>query len=390
MKKQLIALGLVSAAILIAVLMNLFRSAPEKLTTPEAAIAVKTEILQKADVTLTVESQGTVRPRTRTVLTSEVSATLLELSDRFVVGAHFNKGDILMRLDPRDYEVALQRAEAKLSSRKALLEFEKARAFQARKEWAMTDRPESEAPALALRKPYLAEAEANLLQALAEVKQAEVKLGRTSIRAPYAGMVTKKNIDIGQYVTLGSRLGEIFATDFVEIRLPLTDQDLAMMKTPLPGRVGIESVELEGSNKGYEVKWRAIFERFEGVVNEVNRSQYAVVSVADPYRLKSTTTTLSAPLLVGTFVRARLSGKTLKNVFKVPRGALLQGSKIAVVDLQSSLRTRSVEIMYADDEFYYIDEGLDESLEVVVSAIGTPIEGLKLRVKNIAEKDRVN
>ena len=131
MKKQLIGFGLVSTAILIAVLMNLFRSAPEKLTTPEAAIAVKTEILQKADVTLTVESQGTVRPRTRTVLTSEVSATLLELSDRFVVGGHFNKGDILMRLDPRDYEVALQRAEAKLSSRKALLEFEKARAFQA-------------------------------------------------------------------------------------------------------------------------------------------------------------------------------------------------------------------------------------------------------------------
>ena len=107
----------------------------------------------------------------------------------------------------------------------ALLEFERARVFQARKEWAMTGRPEAEAPALALRKPYLAEAEANLLQALAEVKQAKVKLARTSIRAPYAGMVTKKNIDIGQYVTLGSRLGEIFATDFVEVRLPLTDQD---------------------------------------------------------------------------------------------------------------------------------------------------------------------
>jgi len=202
--------------------------------------------------------------------------------------------------------------------------------------------------------------------------------------------VTKKDIDIGQYVTLGSRLGEIFATNFVEVRLPLTDQDLAMMKTPLPGRVGIESVELEGSNNGYEVKWRAIFERFEGVVNEVNRSQYVVVSVADPYRLKSTTTTPSAPLLVGTFVRARLSGKTLTDVFKVPRGALLQDSKIAIVDRQSSLRTRSVEVMYADDEFYYIGEGLGESVEVVVSAIGTPIEGLKLRVKNISEKDVVN
>lgn len=390
MKAQLIGIGLVSVAIMIAVLMNMLRSSPEKLVTPEAAIAVKTEILQRADVTLTVESQGSVRPRTRTILTSEISGTILELSDRFVVGGLFDQGDILMRLDPRDYEVALQRAEAKLSSRKALLEFEKARAFQARKEWAMTGRPETEAPALALRKPYLAEAEANLLEALAEVKQANVKLARTSIRAPYAGMVTKKNIDIGQYVTLGSRLGEIFATDFVEVRLPLTDQDLSMMDTRLPGQVGIKSVQLQGLNKGYQAKWRAKFERFEGVVNEVNRSQYVVVSVADPYLLKSTETPASAPLLVGTFVRAQLSGKTLNDVFKVPRGALLQGSKIATVDGNDSLRTLSVEVMFADDDFYYIGDGLDESVEVVVSAIGTPIEGLKLRVKNSPETGVIN
>ena len=388
MKKQLIGFGLVSVAVLIASLMHLFRPAPEKLPTPEAAIAVKTEILQKSDVTLLVESQGTVRPRTQTILTSEVSGTLLELSNRFVVGGVFDEGDILMRFDPRDYEVALQRAEARLSGRRALLEFEKARSFQARKEWAMTGRPEIEAPALALRKPYLAEAEANLLQALAEVKQAKVKLERTAIRAPYAGMVTKKNIDIGQYVTLGSRLGEIFATDFVEVRLPLTDQDLAMMETRLPGQVKVEDVELRGSSNGYEVTWRAAFERFEGVVNEVNRSQYGVVSVADPYRLELGKA--APPLLVGTFVRARLSGKTLRDVFKVPRGALLQGSKIASVDHQSSLRTLIVEILFADDDFYYIEGGLDEGLEIVVSAIGTPIEGLKLRVKNVLEKDVVN
>ena len=103
--------------------------------------------------------------------------------------------------------MALQRAKAQLISRTALLEFEKARTAQAKKEWQMTGRPESEAPILALREPYLAEAQANILHAKAEVKQAKLKLKRATIRAPYAGMVSMKSVDIGQYVTTGSPLG---------------------------------------------------------------------------------------------------------------------------------------------------------------------------------------
>lgn len=387
MKKQLIAFGLVVAAILIAVMMNIFKSPPAKLAVPEAAIAVTTAVLEQTDVTLMIESQGTVRPRTRTLLTSEVSGTILELSDQYVVGGIFSTGDILMRVDPRDYEVALQRADAKLISRTALLEFEKARAFQARKEWAMTGRPESDAPALALRQPYLAEAEANLLQAQAEVKQAAVKLRRTSIRAPYDGMVSKKTTDVGQYVTLGSRLGEIFATDFAEVRLPLTDQDLAMTDNEFLQIKGADEIILTGSNSGYETQWRANFERFEGVVNEVNRSQYMVVSVADPYRLVSDGKQRSAALLVGTFVRASFPGKTLQGVFKIPRGALLEGSRVAIVDSQSNLRIRDVDVISADDHHYYINEGLEVGMEAILSAIGTPIEGLKLRVRNVPVKE---
>jgi multidrug efflux system membrane fusion protein len=378
---------LVLGALLVVFLMDMFKAQPTKAEVPEAALAVKTQILNRTEVTLSVDSQGTVRPRTRTTLISEVSGTVLEVSDQFIVGGTFKQGDILMRLDPVDYEVALQRAKAQLISRNALLELEKARAIQAKKEWEMTGRPESEAPTLALREPYLAEAEANILQAQAEVKQARTKLQRATIRAPYAGMVSVKSVDVGQYVTTGSRLGETFAIDFVEVRLPLTAKDLFQMdQRSFQTMDASNKVVLSGSVNGRSADWSAAIVRSEGVVNELNRSQYLVARVSDPYGLSQPLLTSAPPLLVGTFVTAKLPGKTLKGVFKVPRSALLQGSRVALVDEMQKLQIRAVKVVFNDEGYYYISEGLKDGVEVIVSALGTPIEGLKVEVKNSLSK----
>lgn len=374
---------LILGALLVVVLMDVFKSEPIKAEVPDAALAVKTQVLNATEVTLSVESQGTVRARTQTTLISEVSGTVLEVSDQFIVGGTFKKGDVLMRLDPVDHEVALQRAKAQLISRNALLQLEKARAVQAKKEWEMTGRPESEAPLLALRQPYLAEAEANILQAQAEVKQAQTKLQRATIRAPYAGMVSVKSVDVGQYVTTGSRLGETFALEFVEVRLPLTAKDLSQMEPRSFQNMnsGIKVV-LSGSVNGRSTDWSAVIVRSEGVVNELNRSQYLVARVSDPYGLNQPLLTSVPSLLVGTFVTAKLPGKILKGVFKVPRSALLQGSRVAVVDEMQKLQINAVEVVFNDEGYYYISEGLKDGVEVIVSAIGTPIEGIKLEVKN--------
>lgn len=378
---------LVLGALLVVFLMDMFKAQPTKAEVPEAALAVKTQILNRTEVTLSVDSQGTVRPRTRTTLISEVSGTVLEVSDQFIVGGTFKQGDILMRLDPVDYEVALQRAKAQLISRNALLELEKARAIQAKKEWEMTGRPESEAPTLALREPYLAEAEANILQAQAEVKQARTKLQRATIRAPYAGMVSVKSVDIGQYVTTGSRLGETFAIEFVEVRLPLTAKDLFQMDPrSFQTMDTANKVVLSGSVNGRSADWSAAIVRSEGVVNELNRSQYLVARVSDPYGLNQPLLSRAPPLLVGTFVTARLPGKTLKGVFKVPRSALLQGSRVALVDEMQKLQISTVKVVFNDEGYYYISEGLKDGVEVIVSALGTPIEGLKVEVKNSLSK----
>lgn len=381
MKDKFVAIGVVLAALFLAVMMNVLQPDAEKTSEPEAAIAVKTEIVNRAQLAMHVESQGIVAPRTRTRIISEVSGLVLDVADAFVVGGTFKTGDMLLKLDPTDYEVALQRAEAKVISFKALMELENARSVQAEKEWGMTGRPKSEAPLLALRRPYLLEAEANLLQAKAEVRQAQIKLSKTIIRASYAGMVSKKSADIGQFVTTGTAIGETFAIDFVEIRLPLSEKDLTMMDG-LSSQVELRKKEitLSGTVDGIVTSWQATLARSEGVVDELNRSQYIVARVADPYGLGDSERIV--PLRVGTFVKASIEGKVLNDVFKVPRSALLEGSRIGLVDDQALLKIIPVEVASTDDNHYYISGGLQDGYEIVTSALGTPIEGLKLRIKN--------
>ena len=386
MKDKFVAIGVVLSALFLAVMMNVLQPDAEKTSEPEAAIAVKTEIVNRAELAMHVESQGIVAPRTRTRIISEVSGLVLDVADAFVVGGTFKAGDMLLTLDPTDYQVALQRAEAKVISVKALMELENARSVQAEKEWAMTGRPKSEAPLLALRRPYLLEAKANLLQAKAEVRQAEIKLSKTVIRASYSGMVSKKLADIGQFVTTGTAIGETFAIDFVEIRLPLSEKDLTMMDSlSAQAELMEKQIVLSGTVDGVHTSWAATLARSEGVVDELNRSQYIVARVSDPYGL--TVSDRQVPLRVGTFVKASIQGKVLKDVFKVPRSALLEGSRIGLVDRQALLKIVPVEVAATDDNYYYISTGLKDGQQIVTSALGTPIEGLKLRIKNDLSPD---
>ena len=382
MRDKLLAIGVVAAALFVAVMMNLLAPGADKSPEPEAAIAVKTMLVKSADLAVRVESQGVAKARTKTSLVSEVSGAVLRVSDNFVVGGTFQAGDMLMALDPTDYEVALQRAEARLMSVKAAMEFERARSVQAAKEWAMTGRPQSEAPLLALRRPYLLEAEANLLQAQSEVRQAKIKLEKTVIKAPYAGMVANKLADVGQFVTAGTRVGEAFAIDYIEVRLPLTERDLSMMGSLLSQNLTDKTVLLSGAVDGINTSWQATIVRSEGVVSELNRAQYLVARLADPYGLKVDQGNKSVPLRVGTFVKASIEGKVLKDVFQIPRSALLEGSRVGLIDSDQLLEIVSVTVAHADDQYYYLSNGLTEGMEIVISALGTPIEGLKLRVRN--------
>ena len=381
MKTKFLPLIVILAAILIAGLMSLTKPDSLELESPNREVAVKTAILEKSQVQLTVKSQGTVQPLTRTMLVSEVSGTVMELAPQFEVGGTFSKGDVLIRLDAADYQVAKQRADAQLQSAKAQLLTEQARSSQAKKEWEMTGRPLSEAPVLALRTPFLAEAQSRLLQAEAEVKQAQLKLQRTIIRAPYAGMVSSTMVDVGQYVTIGARLGETFAIDYAEIRLPMTGKDLSKLgwnaATSQQQIFHQNKVQLQGSINGINATWQAVLVRSEGTIDQSSRAQYLVAQVSDPYNIKAIPN--RPRLLIGSFVEAVVDGKMIENVYSLPRHALRSNKRVATVDADQRLKLLDVDYVFEDHANYYISSGLQGSVEIVTSGMGIMVDGMRLK-----------
>lgn len=381
MKTKFLPLIVILAAILIAGLMSLTKPDSLELESPNREVAVKTAILEKSQVQLTVKSQGTVQPLTRTMLVSEVSGTVMELAPQFEVGGTFSKGDVLIRLDAADYQVAKQRADAQLQSAKAQLLSEQARSSQAKKEWEMTGRPLSEAPVLALRTPFLAEAQSRLLQAEAEVKQAQLKLQRTIIRAPYAGMVSSTMVDVGQYVTIGARLGETFAIDYAEIRLPMTGKDLSKLgwnaATSQQQIFHQNKVQLQGSINGINATWQAVLVRSEGTIDQSSRAQYLVAQVSDPYNIKAIPD--RPRLLIGSFVEAVVDGKMIENVYSLPRHALRSNKRVATVDADQRLKLLDVDYVFEDHANYYISSGLEGSVEIVTSGMGIMVDGMRLK-----------
>ena len=322
------------------------------------------------------------------MLVSEVSGIVMALAPQFEVGGTFAKGDVLIKLDPADYQVAKQRADAQLQSAKAQLLSEQARSSQAKKEWEMTGRPLNEAPVLALRTPFLAEAQSRLLQAQAEVKQAELKLQRTVIRAPYAGMISATMVDVGQYVTIGARLGETFAIDFAEIRLPMTDKDLSKLgwnATSADQSIfNKNKVQLKSTVNGKSVTWQAVLVRSEGTIEQSSRVQYLVAQVADPYNIKGV---VDRPrLLIGSFVEAMVSGKMIDDVYTLPRHALRSNNRVATVDSDQRLKLLAVDYTYEDQANYYVNAGLEGQVEVVTSGMGIMVDGMKLKPFKFEDK----
>jgi RND family efflux transporter MFP subunit len=319
--------------------------------------------------TFTIRSQGTVGPRTQTVLSAEVSGSIVSISPKFVAGGVFAKDEVLMRIDPTNYTVAVDRAEALVKQRQ--IEYDGASKLR-----SQGYRAEAE----------YASAASSLASAQAELVSATRNLERTYIRLPYEGIVLSKDADLGQFVNPGTRLGVTFATDIAEVRLALTDQDLAFVELPdasdvaKSGRAQGPLVVLSAVQKGRRMQWDAVIVRSEGVVDERSRVTYAVAQVQDPYRLHSD----GVALPIGSFVSASIEGATVDNVIRIPRTALRGSEQVLVVDDENKIRIRTVNIVYADAEYAYVDAGVVAGERITTTAIEAPVNGMSVRTADSA------
>lgn len=397
MKRIIVPILIVAGAGAIAAALILNRPSPVVNAPEERVTLVEIQAAHARDMQFSVSSQGTVAPRTQTTLVAEVSGRVMSVSERFVVGGFFREGDLLLSLDSADYEVSVQQARANLLTAQAQMTQEQAQADQAARQWDSSGRPRADAPPLALRTPFLAEANARVLFAEADLARANRQLERTKIRAPYDGLVREKMVDIGQYVGTGTQLAGTFAVDYAEVRLPLTDRDIAFLNLPRPGIVpsatntastsawGEEArangtsgtpVTLSTTVGGKALQWEARIVRTDGVIDSASRVYYAVAQVRDPYGLRETS--VKPALSIGSFVNATLQGITAHGVFTLPHAAVRSANQVMIMDNEQRLRIRTVEVLRTDTNNVYVNGGLNDGDRVIVSPVPVPIEGMRV------------
>ncbi len=368
-----VAVAIVLAAVLIASRPQIETRAPESV-----APLVRYATAEPTQLQSMVRSQGTVTPRTQTVLFPEITGRVVEVSSSLVAGGFFAAGDALIRIDPRDYELAVVSARAQIAQAEARLRIEQEEAAVARREWAVLGHDDEPSP-LVLREPQLAEVRAALEAARAAHERAERDLARTIIRAPFAGRVRDRQVDVGQIVTPGNSLATLHATDVAEIRLPVPDRELQFLDLP-PGSSNdraAPSVTIRAQFAGQSLQWHGHITRTEGEIDPQSRMVHLVAEVREPYA--DAPDGGSMPLVAGMFVHAEIRGRVFDDVFVLPRSVLRDEDRLLIIDDDNRLRFRRVRILRTDRDEVVISGGLAAGERICVSPLDVAIDGMRVR-----------
>ena len=337
--------------------------------------AVETQLVIPQQYQVKIESQGTVKPRTEIQLMPEITGKIQEVSLKLQNGAKFEKNDPLIYLDKRDFELALITAESLLSQAHVNYEREKAESELAAKEWEKING--GKASDLTLRKPQLSQAKAILAAAAAGYEQAERNLDRTIVRAPFKGRVRQKMVDVGMVISPGLAIAQIYATDYVEISLPIAEQDLAFLGIPLDGSPIKQSsqpkVQFFTEFGGQQLSWNGTVVRSSAEIDPKTRMLSVIAQVSDPYQKTSNT----LPLKVGIFVKAAIKGLTFNGIVKIPRYTV-RDSKVWVVNKEGILDQKQIEILRYEDDSALVIRGLDISDSVLLTRLAVLVKGMQL------------
>jgi len=356
-----------------------FGPEPESQETTILARTIRSIEAKTSDMKLFVASQGTVAAKQVIDVVPQVSGEVTYVSPKFVAGGRFSKGEVIIKIDPRDYELAVITAEASIAERNQRLMQEEAEGALAATEWA--ELGQGEASDLTLRKPQRAGALAALKSAEAGLKRAQLDLERTEIRAPFEGILTEKTVDLGQFLNRGNKVGKYYSTETLEVRLPLTNRDIAQFDL-----AGLQSgerqydVRLTGQFANKAHSWNARLIRTEGIIDINSRILYVVAELKGNELFSPAD---GMPITIGQFVSAEIEGRSFENVVRLPRESLRQGNQVLIVDNDSKLRTRMVDVIETNSEYVVIASGVEDGDIVNLSQLGISVDGLFVKTETL-------
>ena len=345
---------------------------PETKTRPAAApkpLAVTTQAVKTTNHQFIIDSFGSAQPRTQSLLVSQVNGEITEVGPGFDDGGYFSKGDTLVQIDPRDYQVNVTLAKSELLQNQLALEEEQARANQALIDWQRLSNG-NQAPSLVLRKPQLAAAQAKVASARSNLAKANLDLQRTQIKAPYDGRIKNKKVDIGQFVNANTQLAEVFATDAIEVRLPIKNSELAFIHLPgnFQNRTALQSfpkVQII-SELGIPQTWDGEIIRTEAAIDVTSNQLNVVARIKNPFIADAQH---YSPLKIGQYVKAKIEGVKLTDVIVVPNNSIYQGSYVYLLQ-DGLIQRRNITIGFQTNDKSLVTEGLQTGDQLITSTLG--------------------
>jgi RND family efflux transporter MFP subunit len=360
------------------------RKPPERVEKERVAPLVKVETIRQIDEQMIIQGYGTVSPKVKVEIVPQVSGKVVAMDPGFRNGGFVKAGQAMIKIDPRDYELTVQSAEAEVAKASVVLDLEEAEGDMAKKEWDELN-PGKEPPSqLVLRDPQIMQAKSLLLAAEAQLARAKLDLERTELTLSFDVRVVSENVDLGQYISSGQSLGVVYGIEAVEIEVPLEDWDLGWFDIPASpisingngnGKKG-SSVEVIAEFSGGRNVWAGKVVRTAGEIDPTTRMVSVVVEVDDPFELVEG----RPPLVPGMFVEVFIKGRVLKNTIPVPRSAI-RGSKVVWCVIDGKLCIQEIEIARKDKDFAYVVGGLEDNVEIVVSSLDTVTEGMSVRTE---------
>ena len=370
--KKYSPLIIISVSIIIFILMIRLRPAAKFEEPKIIPQLVETMVAYPSEIGAKISSQGTIRPEHEIFVTSELSGKVTWVSKNFLDGAGFQIGDTLMKIEKRDYELALISTESSLFQARLALEREEAEANLASIEWKRVGK--GDASSLTLREPQLAQARAVLAAAEAAYEQSKRNLERTSIIAPFDGRVRKKMVDLGTNLIPGSRLADIYATASFEVRLPIADKDIPFIGIPLDGTsidpANRPEVRLSTSYGGDELNTKGSIVRSQSEIDPKTR----MISVIATIPISNA----NSGFKVGMFVNAEINGLSFPGVTVVPRSAVKDNMIWVVID--EKLRRKSVEVIRFEKDFAFISDGLNKNDRILITRLSSYVDGMPVRL----------
>lgn len=376
-RKARIVLFILLVTFLAVYLLVALKPTAEKREVPETVVTVDVVEIARSTYPIVVNANGTIEAETRGNLVAQIRGEIVAVSDDFKTGGTFKKGDVLIQIDPRDYQADLSRAIANLSQAEAVYRQEQANAKQARLDWERLGNTEP-APDLVLRKPQLTAAKAAYDSALAAKQTAQLNLNRTTLTAPYDGRVILRQAVLGQYVSVGSPVAEVFATEGVEVRLPISQEEFSQLGLDQFDPENNEfDVVISAETGSQRHQWDAEIRRTDSTFDINTRQIDVIAEVIDPFGKINN----QPALKIGQFVTARIQGRDVADVFVVPNKSIREGRYIYAVR-DGKLTKQGVKIIWQDDQNALVKDGLIAGELVVTTSLNSTLAGARANLAN--------